>query len=427
MLESQKTQIRMSELRQEYHTLAQKDELLDAESDRMTKIGDELVQLESRLQSSLKVEASETAAQATETRMDAERPETREFNDLYHRCTLSRYLDMIQQGNPLDGPEAEFRAAVYGEGKSQWGERSMPFHMLLPLDRSMEVRQDVATTIAEGTAVVTTQTILDRVFARGNAAFIGADFQSVGAGQVRYPYLSAGATLVYADESVDVPAAAGTITFADANPAEASLAYKWGLTSSLQFQGNALEAALRRDANMAANDGMDQTVLTGRAVSGSVLTKAITGLRGSLTAATAATADVTVALLMRAFASRIDGRYAFSWEDIRMLIRPEPYAVILEAAVAAGNESLANRLIEVGRLRATDKLPAPVSNLSDGISYAPAADTGNLKVPVWQDIGVIFDETTDANKREKRLTLYMAHNVEVLRKDPWVRHSFKDG
>ena len=427
MLESQKTQIRMSELRQEYHTLAQKDELLDAESDRMTKIGDELVQLESRLQSALKVEASETAAQATETRMADEKPETREFNDLYHRSRLARFLDNIQQGNPVDGAEAEFRAAVFGEGKSQWGERAMPFHMLMPFDRAMEVRQDVATTIAEGTAVVTTQTILDRIFSRGNAAFIGASFESVAAGQVRYPYLSAGATLVYADESVEVDSVAGTITFADANPAEASLAYKWGLTSSLQFAGNALEAALRRDANMAVNDGMDQTVLTGRAVSGSVLTKAITGLRGSLTAATAATANVSVALLMRAFASRIDGKFAFSWEDIRMLIRPEPYAVILEAAVAAGNESLANRLIEVGRLRATDKLPAPVSNLSDAISYAPVTDTGNLKVPTWQDVGVIFDETTDAGKREKRLTFYLAHNVEVLRKDPWRRHSFKDG
>ena len=427
MLESQKTQLRMSELRQEYHTLAAKDELIETESERMAKIGSELQQLESRFQSALKVEATETADAAAETRMTDEKPETREFNDLYHRARLSRFLDVIQAGKPMDGAELEFRQAVFPDGASRWGDRAVPIHMFLPYDEQMEVRVDAATTIAEGAAIIQTRPILDRVFARGNAMFVGATFESVAAGQVRYPYLSAGAQLVYADEGVQVDAAAGTITFADVGPREATLAYKWGLTSALQFTGNELEAALRRDANLAINDGMDTTVISGRAVSGSVFTKAITGLYGSLTPAANATADVTLALLMAAIAGRIDGQHAFAWRDIRMLIRPEPYAVILMAAIAAGNEALANEMIMTERLRATNKLPAPSANLSQGISYAPVADTGNLKVPVWRDVGVIFDEATDAGTRQRRLTFFMAHNVEVLRKDPWARHSFKDG
>ena len=427
MLESQKHMIKLSELRQEYHRLAAKDELLDSEEERISKIGDEMQQLETRFQAAVKVEAAEAQAAAQETRMDGERPETREFNDLYHRATLGRYLDTIQQGRKVDGAELEFRQAVFGNAQSKYEDRAVPIHMLLPYDEQMEVRVDAATTVAADSAVVQTRPILDRIFARGNAAFVGATYESVGAGQVRYPFMSAGATLVYADESVQVDSAAGTITIADASPTEATLAYKWGLTASLQFTGNELESALRRDANLAINDGMDTTVISGRAVSGSVLTKAITGLYGGLTPATNATADVTLALLMQAIAGRIDGQYAFSWRDIRMLLRPEPYAVILMAAISAGNEALANEMIMTERLRATNKLPAPVSNLSQGISYAPATDTGNLKVPVWQDVGVIFDEATDAGKREKRLTFYLAHSVELLRGDPWARHSFKDG
>ena len=425
MEESQKIQIRMSELRQEYRQIEGESppEMGDEGLKRIAEIGNEMGNLETRLQAALRIEgAAADRALAEDTPVDGERPEIREFNTLYHRSSFKRYMEHIYYERQLDGAELEFSQALFGDVVPRHGwHRTIPMHMLLPQDPNMEVRVDAITTTAVGNAVVQTHPILERVFARADGLYMGARYVPVGAGQQRFFYLNSGAELSYGAESAEIDSEVGDIQKVDSDPKEGSLAYRWGITTELQWGAGQLEATLRRDAALAIASGIDETIITGRAA------PAVDGLLTKVADGSDAAATVTFSDLLDTYVDRVDGQYAYSWRDTRLMVHPDVYKAIATGALTAANEALANEMLAETRFRASKRLAAPAqsTNLSQGITYAPMQDRGNLLVPTWLDVGVVFDEATYFNRRQKRLTFYVAHDIVVIQDDPWKKYSFK--
>lgn len=356
--------------------------------------------------------------------MDAEQPEVREINRLYHESRMMNFINRIADGQEPDGAEAEFRAAIFGKPENHnWN--TIPIHFLLNPDEHYEVRADAATTIAASDGMVTTREILPRIFARTDAAFMGARFDAVSGGDQRYPRMSAGASLIYGNEGQQIDAAVGTITAADVTPRGASLAYLIGLESQRRFAPMVVENALRRDMAMAVTDGIDTTVIAGRPTTASnPAFVGINGLYGSLTAGTDATATVNTVSIFRAQLARVDGLHANGVGDVRALMRSEPYAVGFGDLLSRQNGEQANAVLM--RSRATQRLAAPSGGLSQGILYAGAADPGYLVVPTWPGIDVFSAYVMDGGTRQLRLTLAVVHNVHVIDTAPWTRISFKD-
>lgn len=356
------------------------------------------------------------------------RPEDREFNRLHQRASLGRVLQLMYEEKELDGVEREYRDAWFPGGQAR---RSMdeviPLGYFLPQDEVLhQQRADAATTVSAGANEVMTRPIAARVFARTDSAFLGARFLNVSAGRQRFPYVSGGASLVYRNEGEDVDAAAGTITIESSDPREATLAYLVGKTSMLQFAEGELERALREDARMAIEEGMDITIIQGRAADhGGVTSAAIDGLEDSLTAASDVNDTITAAAFLAYYSGRVDGKYAYTWMDVRSLVRQEVYQKVCFLPVTTNGDRFISELLGPDRMRASTRLTAPSSGKSDIITYAPMNDRGDLVVPVWDDVGVIIDPYTEAKSGRVRLTFDLAHNVKVLRNDPWKLHKVK--
>ena len=421
MDDAQKLAFRMSEVKQginEIQTRADPQEGDIEKLEALTKEGRELeIQYRAALVAS--VEHKEAGP------ILEEKPEVNEFNELYHKARLFRFLDSIATGTKLDGAEAEMRAELFPDGSRAGNDNSVPLHMFLDFDEDIEVRVDAATTISVSTGIKETRPIADRVMARSDAAYLGANFLNVGAGQQSFPYISAGAGLTYADEGVEVDAQAGTIVVEDVNPTEATLAYLYGATSAKRFMDGELESALRNDARQSIMDGIDLTVIRGRPAVANVLTTAVPGLETEIAAGADATKVLTAAEILAFFSGRVDGKFAYVWTDVRMLLRPEPYAPSIFLGVAgAASDRLLSDILTPEQYRASQRLTAVASNLSQAISYAPMNDRMDLIVPTWLDVGVIVDPYTAASKRQVRLTFSIAHSVKVLRSDPWKRHGF---
>ena len=420
MLESQRIQIRLSELRAEINGWPE-----DGDIDRLAQLRAESLDLEGRLRAAIQEEAHRMEP---EEPIEGAPPQERELNAIYHRASLGRMMDHLADGTTMDGAEAEFRAAIFPEGTERQGlDRVVPMHMFLPLDEGdIEVRADSVTTVGADDGVRTTRPIAARIFSRTDSAFVGATFLGVGAGRQRFPRLATGAALTYADESVEVDAQAGSVVHEDVDPVEATLAYVIPMSSGLRFGSAELENALRNDARQAITSGIDDTVLRGRPAVANVLTGGITGLVGSLTAPQAATDTLDAQAILQAYADRVDGRYAYTWMDSRILARHEVYGKgIFQAVGGATGERLLADLLPESMFRATARLAAPVGGVSSAISYAPMQDMSELLVPTWLDVGTIVDVYTGAGRRQTRVTFFLAHNVLLLRSEPWRLVSFK--
>ena len=383
-------------------------------------------QMDAYLDAAKARQAEEDAvAQAAATPMAAEAPEVREFDDIYRRARLFRYIENIQNNRPQDGAEAEFSAAVFG-AEARNTEASVPIHMFLDLDETLEVR--AATVLNNTVGHITTRPILQEVFARTDALYLGARFQPVAYGTQRYPYITGGAELGYFAEGADVSGnaeRAAAISVKEIDPVEGAMTYEFGKTTLLRFPMGELEGILRQHARMSIANGMDNALIKGNG------TPKIEGLETFLTATQAPSglATITAETMAQLYASRVDGKWAYTMDEPRFLVRQEVYQAVATDLFGSSGTFFADRF-GPDRFRASARLAAPgnsnsVTNVSRGISYVPTQDMGNWIVPVWQDVGVIYDEVTLASRREVKLVFSLVHNSDFLNGDPWGRHPIK--
>ena len=415
-------EVRLSEIRQAINT-----ETIEAEE--VETLHNEYKETEKELRAAIKRE--ELLANTYDNAMNStpETPEEKELTGIKDRALVANYLSAIERGIEVQGAERELRAAMY-DGREPtivgWEkDKSIPLSLLL--SDPLETRADTATTISADRANVTTHEIMSRVFARTDTAFLGGNFMSVPAGTQRYPYVSSGPSLTLVNEGVAVDAAAAGITTETSDPREATLAYLIGNTTMLRFNPGVLEAAIRADAQASIADQLDTWAINGQVATTDPAAAVLNGLVQDLTAPSpAASSQITVSAFLAFLSGRIDGVYAYTSDDVRIMMRPEPFRYLEYLALAQGNN--AERYVKdlmAGRWRASNRLTAPASGVSNAITYAPMNDRMEWKVPIWEDVQVIVDPYTNANARQVRFTFAMAFNVLVLRNNPWTLVSIK--
>ena len=383
MTNSQKIQLRQSEVRQRLNELSglEGDDFTADHRAETDKLAGEYRDLETRFRAATIAESESVPP------IDREGSEGAEVRELVRRSSLGAYISEAVNQSPLSGssPESELRKELLGES-AQPG--TLPWAVLAP--EALEVRTDAETSIGSGVALPSRQNqILGRVFSASALDFLRVRTTSVPTGTAAWPVLSSGTTAVQASAGAAVDAVAATFVATAIEPVRLSARYLFRIEDLSKLQG--MEESLRVDLRGAVADAMDAQVIAGNGTAPNV-----NGLTNALTAPADPSNVFTWVDAVRAVASQVDGKFASTPAQVRTLVPPALYASLAVSLHATASVSAAARYIESisGGIRVSANLPALASNIGTAL-ISKTAQAGSV-APVWEGLSLIRDPYTGA-------------------------------
>ena len=347
MRQSQTLAIRASEARARLNELAGIETLDDAQRGELDTLTAEYRDVEARYRAALTAESAEL-----ETReAPAADPETRERRELMGRATVGRWITAALRGRSVDGVEAETGAAFDCPG-------------LIPLEllTAGGVEHRAITPAPDTGTAVTPAPIMPAVFDQSAAAWLGVEMPTVAAGTVSYPVITQSVTAGVRAKSAAAPETSGVISPFVVSPRRITGAFR--LTREDEALLPDLEPALRDNLSSVLSDTVD-----GQVVSGNNVAPNLNGINTQLTAATAPAAGIeTFDRYAAAAASHVDGLYASSLADIRLLVGPHTYRAAAATFRGTDGETAAQTYLasHTGGFRASRRIPGPVEQRASG-------------------------------------------------------------
>ena len=416
MRKSLKLQVEQSELREKLAAVLAKDELTGDERAALDKLTKRAGEIETELRAALTVEAAEDEAAGRETDAGAAlTPEDRERLDLRAKASVGRYLAAALSGRMPAGAEAEYAAA---EGVDS----GIPLGLFEADPRcaakpkvgaeSRENRADAPTPIpATGTGINLTS-IVPAIFNRSVAGGLNIEMPRVGTGAYGVPRVTtnlAGVEFKAAGDDTDSTAGAITVDQTTAHRISARMSIRMEDIANVGMPD--FESALKANLTRVMSDVLDKAILNGDGTSDS-----IEGLRHGLTDPTTAAAVVTWNSGLRAVANLVDGTWALSLPDIRLLVGPNTYQLFetLFRDNGAGVEaeiSLAAYLrAHAGGVRTNGQMPAVAAggapaHKQRAIAFrAGQPGVRTAVMPAWNSMA-IEDPYTGAGRAERYFTM----------------------
>ena len=408
MLKSHTLALRASEIRQRLNEIAglSGDKLTDEVRAEADKLSAEYRDNETQYRAAL---IGEDGAPATD-------PADREFRSLNDRVSLATYMRAAVTGEAVTGREAEL-IKEHGLGAGQ-----IPVAALAPRAR-VQHRADVPTSAPDHVSVTPTG-ILARVFAMSSAEFLGVAMPMVGAGEIAYPVITAAPAASFQDKDAAQESTAATVGIKTAAPIRLTARY------SLRREDLAIlpsmEEALRSDLSGALSDRLDEVIIAGNGTApnpAGFLGAAANGGLAAVGSNPAAIVDFEE--LAETIAGGVDGLYATSERDVRLLVGTSSYGVLAAAFRDNTSESATAYAMRMSAgLRASANVAAPASHFQDAI-LRRGARTTEAYAPVWSGATVIRDELSDAGKGWIHLTIIMLTTFVRVRDDSFKRVRFK--
>ena len=420
MLESQRHQVRLSEIRVRLNELNGIETLDDEQRSEMDTLGAEYRDVETRYRAAVVTEDEHE----TQGSQDAD-PETRATVQLLRESRMSAFMDAAIGGRTVEGREAELMDALSIENAVG----AFPLRLLDTrydaLPDGVESRQDVATSLAAAgdETTVNTRPWLDRVFVEdSSAAFLGVTRESVPAGDRRAVVVTAGTTAAAVARGAKQDAAAFTISTVDVEPRRMSAAYLF--RSEDRVRHPALEAALRRDLRMVMSVQFDEALIQGDGTQ----YNGLAGTTNILTNETDLPAGASKPArndAYTAFTALVDGTYASRPEHVSILLNRTVYNYVMRTlAVAQQTETVLEVVRRTGfRVQVSDHLTSgTAANTFVGVASKARGLPGSLVQPVWEAGSMIVDPYSRAGEGETRVTMNMLFGQPtVVRQDNWRR------
>ena len=173
-------------------------------------------------------------------------------------------------------------------------------------------------------------------------------------------------------------------------------------------------------------DKLDALVLNGQAAvaNTSPASKGIIGL----TNPTDPTAVAGWKDYLEAFDNSVDGKYAISDSEVKLLVNVATWkhAQNLEVGTS-GNSGILRDRLDMARFRASANMPASASNIATAIAYASGASNlarGYL-APVWNGLSLIADFTREPNEDPTNLTAIQLVGFSMVDSSAHRRLEFK--
>ena len=392
----------MSEVRASINGLAD-----DAPIEEVTALKTEYQGLETRYQALLLVGEDEEVKAGTDT------PEERELGRLQARASIFDYASEAAFQTTLVGASLEFRDAVLGAGQHGY----MPLDMLI--DPATEYRVDAQTSVS---AIERNQLpIAPRVFNRSSVDYLGVATPTVPVGTNSYPRLSSGTTADVRSEGVELDGTAAALTTVAITPHRLTASYTVTVESLVKVSG--FEEALRADIQSVLQDKRDSLAINGQSAVSNT-SPAITGVISSLTNPTNPTAVAAWDDYVTAFDDSVDGKYALSDSEVRLLVNVETWKHAMGLQIAASGDLLRDRLPR-DRFRASANMPATATTIATALAYASGAQARGFLMPTWRGVQLIIDPYSNAKKGERILTAIMILGFNMVDSAAYRRIEFK--
>ena len=420
----QRLELRRSEVSQQLADLSGKDELTAEDREQMATLTAEVSDLETRWR------AAEAADRAAPPGLTASNIVTgglpvpnRDLLELRQRAKLGRYIEAALEQRAVTGAEAEYAQAMgAAEGR-------IPLEMLAtqgPVETRQTQTSDITGTGPTDASGGVWRPVLDRVFNTPVVDMIGITKETVPASQPVWPVATAGASPVQIAEAADhttVDDLSLTITALSPIRLTATMEYTGELATQFSAGGSGIEEVLRRDMAMAFSDEMERQILVGNGTAPNV-----SGLTHGLTLATNPTAATSYQEYSSLAASSVEGRWASSLSDVRILMPPAAYVygASLYETTNTTDTALQMLMRQSGGIMVSAHLPrnadnpAARANTSDLLGIRNRPMTTWAVCPVWDSFSVIRDQYTKATSGITRLIGSMYWNFEVIRSEALV-------
>ena len=388
MLASQRLLIEQSEVRQRISAALGKDELSDDERGKMDVDTKRAQQIETEYRAALVVEG-----EPTET--PSEDGEGRELRSIRSNADFGAYLSAsLERRSVVDGAELELNQA-----------------MNIPLDRfplEMLLGDLETRALIDGDAQGNQQTWIDRLFADTAAMSLGISMPSVAPGVAAYPLLVSDAAGAQRGRTQAAAAATISATVTEVKPTRNAVHAVYSVEDDARLPG--LADAIRRDLQMAMTEKIDRTIFLGDS-GANENTADIAGL----TTATGVTEleleqseKVKYAEILALLAALIDGKYAASMADIRIVASVGSNTLWLSTIANTNrNETVAQVLRSNGVTWMTrGDIEDATANGDFGAFIGLQRGIANAGVaPVWSSAQLITDVYSGAKSGEVQLSL----------------------
>ena len=400
MIESMTHAVKLSELRSAINDHDGED------TEALGALENEHKAIEIKYRSAVKAEAAAAEVAAGEHRTNT--PEGREVLELRERSTLAGFVQGFHTGK-LEGPEAEFRSAVLGDG---FKPDHVPLEMLMPRGGAGLETRAVTTVDAAAQTEGNQQTIAARVFNRSIPALLGIPMPSVPAGKAGYPRLTGGTTFSMQAKSGEQAAVAGTFGGAELSPLRGTGSYEFRVEDVAELIG--IEDAMREDLRGGMENLMSIQVANGNGTAPNV-----EGIRDAVSATPTTNPGNfdTFTEMVERFMGEVDGVYANGPGDMQLVMRSDIFQY-MASTFATNDDSVSayNYLASrVGGITVNNTIPAKSGNdIGTVIVYKAGANTRAAVLPVWNAFSLLVDPYSLSLKGEVRLTAAVIFNFKVL-------------
>ena len=397
MTQSQKIMIRLSECRQKLNVLLGIEARSAEQTAQMESLTKEVSAKEPELRAALAAEPDPKETKTSETG-DAE---TRELRQLTERANVGAIFAAALEHRNTEGETSELQKH-FGINSNQ-----VPLEMLR-INRAVEER--AAATVPASIGDASQGEVVTPIFASGDGAFMGIERPTVGVSDAAYPVLSTLPSVK--GPFTDSTEAAQTDASFSANtlsPERLQASFSYRRTDAARFSG--LDASLR----LALSGGLEEALDA----------QALGGTDGLLTSTNLPNNNVNTASTFALYLSgllygRVDGRYARTPGDVRMIVGQGTFTHA--ASAYKGNnsdESGVERLQEKsGGLRVSDHVP-DVASSKQNCLIRLGMDRGAAVQPMWEGVSLIVDEFTRSAYGEIVVHAVLLANFAITRKAQW--------
>ena len=311
-------------------------------------------------------------------------------------------------------------AGILEEGEGDGADRELRAALNIPADYTpLAMLERRAAVTLTGDEPANQVPFIGRVFPQSAAAFCGVDVQSVEVGQVVVPVLSTGVTIGGPHtDSTDVAETTGAVTISTLQPRRLNGSFAVKQTDLATFP--MLEDGLRADLGDAIQNAMDSDLL--RRTDAGLLDL------GADPATVPAGSATLAATFLSDLYSGVDGIYAGSVGQVRVLYGPETYAYAGGLVIAANHpETVIDKVSRIaGGVLVTDNAGPYAANRQEALIVKGAARR-NAVGALWSGVQVIRDEVTRAKEGEVRLHVIGMWDFAVVRSAGFIRKGYRTG
>ena len=317
-------------------------------------------------------------------------PETREWTDLSSKFDLGEVFTNVMEHRASDGAIAEVQR------KRGLASNAIPTEMLMVEHR--------AVTPAPADTGQNQNQIEGFVFPQSIAAFLSIPSPVVPVGDTTFPVLTSDPAAGTPAEHAAQAETTGAFTADVLTPGRIQASFFWSREDAARMagMGDALQAALQ--GGLA--DKLDSEIMV--------------GTNGLLTGTNLSNHNVSSVTGFSDYISdfgysRVDGRYAASGTDVRLVMWSATYAHAGGQYRHANADDVAlDRLTEItGGVRVSAHVPNVTNNKQNVLIRL--GNRRDMVAPVWDSVTLIPDEISLAAKGQIQLTAVLLYSVKLLR------------